>query len=222
MATAPAPAHRPFVGELLGRSDFAIISEIVEPKSKVLDLGCGEGELLAWLAENKGVEGRGVELSAAKAQRAIARGVSVYQGDIDECLADYPDHAFDYVLLSQTLQETRQPLEVLRGMLRVARHAVVAFPNFGHWSVRLSMLASGQAPKTRLFPYDWYDSPNIHFLTIQDFDALARKEGWTVERCFYLSGRRRVTLLPNLTAEVAVYLVSGAAGVPRSPESRPK
>jgi len=222
MGTATDPTHRPFVGELLGRSDFAIISEIVEPKSKVLDLGCGEGELLAWLAENKGVEGRGVELSPAKAQRAIARGVSVYQGDIDECLTDYPDHAFDYVLLSQTLQETRQPLEVLRGMLRVGRYAVVAFPNFGHWSVRLSMLASGQAPKTRLFPYDWYDSPNIHFLTIQDFDELARKEGWSVERCFYLAGRRRVTLFPNLTAEVAVYLVSGAAGNLRSPESRPK
>jgi methionine biosynthesis protein MetW len=222
MAAAPEAAHRPFVGELLGRSDFAIIGEIVEPKSKVLDLGCGEGELLAWLAENKGVEGRGVELSPAKAQRAIARGVSVYQGDIDECLTDYPDHAFDYVLLSQTLQETRQPLEVLRGMLRVGRRAVVAFPNFGHWSVRLSMLASGQAPKTRLFPYDWYDSPNIHFLTIEDFDALVRKEGWTVERCFYLAGRRRVTLFPNLTAEVAVYLVSGPAGKRPSPESRPK
>jgi methionine biosynthesis protein MetW len=216
MAAPPQPAHRPFVGELLGRSDFAIIGEIVEPKSKVLDLGCGEGELLAWLAENKGVEGRGVELSPAKAQRAIAHGVSVYQGDIDECLADYPDHAFDYVLLSQTLQETRQPLEVLRGMLRVGRHAVVAFPNFGHWSVRLSMLASGQAPKTRLFPYDWYDSPNIHFLTIEDFDALVRKEGWTVERCFYLSGRRRVTLFPNLTAEVAVYLVSGSSRIPNN------
>jgi methionine biosynthesis protein MetW len=216
MAAAPEPAHRPFVGELLGRSDFAIIGEIVEPKSKVLDLGCGEGELLAWLAEHKGVEGRGVELSPAKAQRAIAHGVSVYQGDIDECLADYPDHAFDYVLLSQTLQETRQPLEVLRGMLRVGRHAVVAFPNFGHWSVRLSMLASGQAPKTRLFPYDWYDSPNIHFLTIEDFDALVRKEGWTVERCFYLSGRRRVTLFPNLTAEVAVYLVSGSSRIPNN------
>src|SRR5882672_3356791 len=113
MAAAAEAARKPFVGELLGRGDFAIISELVEPNSKVLDLGCGEGELLAWLAENKGVEGRGVELSPAKAQRAIANGVSVYQGDIDECLADYPDNAFDYVLLSQTLQETRQPLEVL-------------------------------------------------------------------------------------------------------------
>jgi methionine biosynthesis protein MetW len=218
MAAASEAVRRPFVGELLGRSDFAIIGEIVEPGSKVLDLGCGEGELLEWLARNKGVEGRGVEISPAKAQRAIARGVSVYQGDIDECLADYPDYAFDYVLLSQTLQETRMPLDVLRGMLRVGRRAVVAFPNFGHWSVRLSMLASGRAPKNRLFPYDWFDSPNIHFLTIQDFDQLTRREGWTVERCYFLSGRRRLTILPNLLSEVAVYLVRGGpAGAGASP-----
>ena len=147
-ATAAADvARKPFVGELLGRGDFAIISELVEPNSKVLDLGCGEGELLAWLAENKGVEARGVEISATKVRRAIARGVSAYQGDIDEVLADYSDHAFDYVILSQTLQETRWPLKVMRDMLRVGRHAIVAFPNFGHWSVRLSLLFTGRDPK---------------------------------------------------------------------------
>src|SRR5438094_10462296 len=135
------------VGELLGRGDFAIISELVEPNSKVLDLGCGEGELLAWLAENKGVEARGVEISATKVRRAIARGVSAYQGDIDEVLADYSDHAFDYVILSQTLQETRWPLKVMLDMLRVSRPAIVAFPNFGNWSVRLSLLFTGRAPK---------------------------------------------------------------------------
>src|SRR5690349_25031519 len=148
MSAAVQIQRRPFVGELLGRGDFAIISELVEPDSKVLDLGCGEGELLAWLAENKGVDARGVEISAAKAQRAIARGVSAYQGDIDEVLADYPDRAFDYVILSQTLQETRHPLQVLREMLRVGRRAIVAFPNFGHWRMRASMLTHGQMPKT--------------------------------------------------------------------------
>jgi len=210
MPAAAEAARKPFVGELLGRGDFAIISELVEPNSKVLDLGCGEGELLAWLAENKGVEARGVEISATKVRRAIARGVSAYQGDIDEVLADYSDHAFDYVILSQTLQETRHPLNVLRGMLRIGRSGIVAFPNFAHWSVRLSHLWTGRAPKTDLFPHDWYDSPNIHFLTVLDFEALAEKEKWRIERRMFLSGHRQVTLFPNLMSEVAVFLFSGS------------
>src|SRR5581483_1619288 len=171
-----------FVSELLGRSDYAIIGEIVEPGSKVLDLGCGEGELLAWLARKKGVDGRGVEISGAKAQRAIAHGVSVFQCDMEEGLADYPDGTFDYVILSQTLQETRQPRQVLREMLRVGRRAIVAFPNFGHWRVRASMLCTGRAPRTKLFPYEWYESPNIHFLTVHDFEDLASREKLVIER----------------------------------------
>src|SRR6266851_2383713 len=167
--TAQATSKQAFVRELLGRSDYAIIGEIVEPNSRVLDLGCGEGELLEWLAAHKNVDARGVEISGAKVQRAIARGVSVFQSDIDEGLADYPDHAFDYVILSQTLQETRHPRKVLREMLRVGRRAIVAFPNFGHWKVRMSMLFSGKAPKTKLFPHNWYDSPNIHVLSVDDF-----------------------------------------------------
>jgi methionine biosynthesis protein MetW len=196
-----------FVGDLLGRSDYAIIGEIVEPKTKVLDLGCGEGELLEWLAANKGVEARGVELSGAKVRKAIARGVSVFQCDMDEGLADYPDQAFDYVILSQTLQETRQPRKVIREMLRVGRRAIVAFPNFGHWKMRMSMLFSGRAPRTALFPYEWYESPNIHILTVQDFEALAAMEGLVVERRYFLSGHRNMNFLPNLFAEVAVFLV---------------
>jgi methionine biosynthesis protein MetW len=196
-----------FVGELLGRSDYAIIGEIVEPNTRVLDLGCGEGELLEWLAANKGVEARGVELSGGKVQKAIARGVSVFQCDMDEGLADYPDQAFDYVILSQTLQETRQPRKVLREMLRVGRRAIVAFPNFGHWQMRISMMFSGRAPRTPLFPYEWYDSPNIHILTVEDFEALAALERLIIERRYFLSGHRRVAFLPNLLAEVAVFLV---------------
>ena len=195
------------VRDVLGRRDYAIISEIIEPGTKVLDLGCGEGELLEWLAQHKNVDARGVELSGARVQRAIARGVSVYQGDIDQGLEDYPNQAFDYVILSQTLQETRHPLKVLQEMLRVGRRIIVAFPNFGHWSVRLAHLVSGRAPRTKLFPHDWYDSPNIHFLTVDDFEELVRRQGWIVERRIFLHAQRQIATLPNLMAEVAVFLV---------------
>ena len=197
----------PFVRALLGRRDYAMIGELVEPNSKVLDLGCGEGDLLGWLAENKNVDARGVELFPAKVQRAIARGVSVYQGNMEECVADYPDHAFDYIILSQTLQEVRHPLRILTEILRVGKHAVVAFPNFGHWRVRLSHLLTGRSPKTKLFPHDWYDSPNIHFFTIEDFELLASREEWKLEKRIFLAGNGEVTWMPNLTAEVAVYLL---------------
>lgn len=194
---------------LAARPDFHVIGQIVEPGSRVLDLGCGEGELLAWLVENKRVLARGVEISAANVRKAIARGVSTYQGDIDEGLADYPDHAFDYVILSQTLQETRSPLRVLKEMLRVGRRAIISFPNFGHWFVRVSMLVSGKAPRTKLFPYSWYNSPNIHFLSVKDFEELCQEQNFPVERRYFLSGSQQVSLLPNLLAQTAVFLLGG-------------
>jgi methionine biosynthesis protein MetW len=197
--------------DIYGRSDYAIIGELVEPGTRVLDLGCGEGELLAWLRDHKNVDARGVEQVGGLAQKAIARGVSVYQGDLEGALEDYPDRAFDYVILSQTLQETRRPLDVLRGMLRIGARAIVAFPNFGHWRVRMSHLWSGRAPQTELFPHDWYDSPNIHFLTVLDFEGLAAAQGWAVERRIFLSGNREMRVMPNLMAEVAVFLVSGSS-----------
>ena len=148
-----------------------------------------------------------MEIEAAQVRKAIARGVSAYQGDIDEGLADYPDKAFDYVILSQTLQETRSPLQVLKEMLRVGRRAIVSFPNFGHWSVRRAMLFTGQAPKTKLFPYDWYNSPNIHFLSINDFEDLCRTSGFPIEKRDFLSGSTRVGTMPNLLAQTAVFLL---------------
>ena len=197
--------------EVYGRRDFAIIGELVEPGTRVLDLGCGEGELLAWLKENKNVDARGVERSGVRVQKAIAAGVSVYQGDLETALDDYPSQAFDYVILSRTLQETRDPLHVMKEMLRIGRRGIVAFPNFGHYSVRLSTLRSGRAPKTELFPYDWWDSPNIHFFTVLDFEALARRQHWNLERRIFLAGQRQVTMLPNLMAEIAVFLVSASS-----------
>lgn len=212
MAAAADLRTEQLTREALGRVDYAIIGEIIAPGSKVLDLGCGDGELLAWLKRRKRVEARGVEISGEMVRRAISRGVPVYQGDIEEALADYPDAIFDYVILSQTLQEARAPLKILREMLRVGKRAVVAFPNFGHWRVRVAHLWTGRAPQTKLFPYEWYDSPNIHFLTIIDFEMLVEKEGFRIDRRFFLADGRRVSVAPNLMAEAAVYEISGAAG----------
>ena len=205
-ATVDAPL-KAFVPEVLGREDYRIIGEIVDTGSRVLDLGCGEGELMAWLEQTKDAEARGVEISPDQVRKCLARGLSVYQGDIDQGLADYPDQAFDYVILSQTLQETQDPLAVLREMVRVGRRAIVGFPNFGHWSARLSLLWTGRAPKTGHLPYDWYNTPNIHFVTIPDFEELLRKEQLKIEKSYFLAGNRRVHWRPSLMADSAVYLI---------------
>lgn len=196
--------------EIAHRSDYAMIAEMIIPGSSVLDLGCGEGELLAWLKRHKSVRAQGVEIDPEKIGRAIARGVSAYQSDIEAGLADYPDRSFDFVILSQTLQEMRYPLRVLREMLRVGSHAIVAFPNFGHWSTRLAHLTSGRAPRTELFPYDWFESPNLHFLTIKDFGDLCDRQGWIVERKNFVRKNRKITRLPNLFAQLAVFSIRAA------------
>ena len=208
MATAEATLSS-IVPEVLGRRDYAIIEEMVAEGTSVLDLGCGEGDLLAWLVERKGVKARGVEISAEKVRKCVAHGLSVYQGDIDTGLADYPDQCFDYVVLSQTLQETHRPMNVLRQMVRVGRRVIVAFPNFGHWSVRASLSCTGRAPKTRHLPHEWYDTPNIHFVTILDFEEAAKREGLQIERAYFLRGERQVRLWPSIRADVAVYLLRG-------------
>ena len=205
--TQPAQPTSDVKAAISARQDYAMMAELVEPGSRVLDLGCGEGELLAWLKEKKDVNAQGVEIDPNKVRRAIARGVSAYQSDIERGLADYPDCTFDFVILSQTLQEMRYPLRVLREMLRVGRHVIVAFPNFGHWTTRLSHMFSGRSPRTELFPYDWYESPNLHFLTIYDFVLLCRSENWVIERQIFLRSNRQTTRLPNLLAEVGVFSI---------------
>src|SRR5690242_13244369 len=208
VTTSAKTSSRHDVGtEISARRDYAMIAELIEPGSRVLDLGCGEGELLAWLREHKRVDTQGVEIDSNKVRRAIARGVSVYQSDIEQGLTDYPDATFDFVILSQTLQEMRYPLRVLREMLRVGRQAIITFPNFGHWTTRLAHLSSGRAPRTKLFPYDWYESPNLHFLTVHDFVSLCHEQNWVVEREIFVRRNREARLLPNLLAEVAVFSI---------------
>ncbi len=201
------PRRAPLVRGVLERRDYATIGELIDPSSRVLDLGCGDGALLEWLAAHKKVDARGVELDRSLVQKAIARGASVYQGDLFESLADYPDAAFDYVILSQTLQQVSQPLSVMREMLRVGRRAIIGFPNFAYWRLRLSLLVHGRMPKTVQLPYEWHESPNIHMLTVRDFEALATAEGWTILDRIFLAGQARVRRLGNLRAEVAVYVI---------------
>lgn len=208
MTAVEAPASR-FVPDLLGRGDYQIIGEIVDDGASVLDLGCGEGELMGWLEQRRNAKARGVEISPAKVRKCVARGLSVYQGDIDRGLADYPDACFDYVVLSQTIQEAQNPPELLREMVRVGRRAIVAFPNFGHWSSRLSLMRTGRAPKTKHLPFEWYDTPNIHFVTVPDFEDLVHKVGLAIEKSYFLRGSRRVNFRPSLFADGAVYLLRG-------------
>jgi len=190
------------------RPDLAVIAANVAPGSRVLDIGCGDGELMAALRDKKGVDARGLELDADDVASAVARGLSVVQGDADTDLADYPDNSFDYAILSQTLQTTRAPDVVLEHLLRIGRHAFVSFPNFAHWRVRASLLWGGRMPVTRLLPVAWYATPNIHHVTIDDFRALLRERGITVEGAWFLSGDQRTSAtMANLLAEHAVFLL---------------
>lgn len=169
------------------RPDLQAIADIVQPGASLLDVGCGEGDLLAWLQREKSVSGRGIELSQSGVNTSIARGLSVIQGDADADLQYYPDQAYDYAVLSQTLQTLRDPKAVLEQLVRIARHAIVSVPNFGHWKNRLYLTCIGRMPVTKTLSYQWYDTPNIHFCTITDFVALCETLGLTVEKRLYLT-----------------------------------
>ncbi|KAK0340518.1 hypothetical protein LTR94_030181 [Friedmanniomyces endolithicus] len=190
------------------RPDLAIIAGHVPTGARVLDVGCGDGELMAALRDTRDVDARGLELDRGNVAAAVARGLSVIQGDADTDLAGYPDQSFDYAILSQTLQTARAPDRVLDELLRIGRHAFVSFPNFAHWRVRLSLLWGGRMPVTRLLPDTWYDTLNIHHVTVDDFRALVKERGWTIDGQWFLKGDKETTHVnANLFAEHAVFLL---------------
>ena len=198
------------------RVDHLLICEMVTPGARVIDVGCGDGALLALLASRKVVDGRGVEISRERVNACVARGLSVIQGDADRDLDDYPDNAFDFAILSLTIQATRRPRRVLDNLLRIGKRAIVSFPNFGHWQVRRQLLFTGRMPVTDNLPDTWYSSPNAHLCTIRDFSDLCRLCDATVERsvAFNRHGQQlgtwvRIPIsIHNLLGEKAVFLMT--------------
>lgn len=195
------------------RIDLQLIADMVEPGARVLDVGCGGGELLALLAREHQVDARGVELSQDGVNACVRRGLSVVQGDADKDLDDYPDDAFDYVILSQTIQATRSPKQVLQQMKRIGRRLIVSFPNFGNWKVRLQLLINGRMPVTETLGDTWYNTPNIHLCTVRDFVSLCEELNLTIDQTLAFTGTRATPIAnpgprANLLADQAMFLLS--------------
>jgi methionine biosynthesis protein MetW len=193
------------------RFDLQIIASWVEPNACVLDLGCGEGDLLFYLKSRKGVRGTGIEHNEEKVAHCIEKGLTVLQGDINAEVLDYPDDAFDYIILSQTLQQVYEPASLLRAILRIGKKAVVSFPNFSHWQVRFQLLLSGYAPVTRQLPYQWYDTPNIRVISLKDFRKFARTVGFKIlkETAISIHDRKGKTIqwMQNLRSTYGIFLI---------------
>jgi len=197
----------------LMRYDLQIIASWIEPGSKVIDLGCGEGDLLQHLIALKGVQGTGIEINEEKVARCIEKGLSVLQGDINAEVHDYPEGSFDYVILSQTLQQVYEPDHLIRAMLRIGQKGIVSFPNFSHWQIRMQLFFTGYAPVSRQLPYQWFDTPNIRVITLKDFRKFVQEVGLTVLREAAIDTHTQdrygsiVQFLPNLRATYGIFMI---------------
>ena len=211
-ACCPKPTRRLGRHEQAHRArvDYQLVESLIEPDATVLDVGCGDGELLARLRQDKRIDGRGIELEQDLVLGCVCKRLSIIQYDIERGLGSYADKSFDYAILSQTLQTTRRPDRALAELLRIAHHGFVSFPNFAHWKPRLQLLFYGRAPVTRTLPYQWYDTPNVHSLSIRDFHIFAREQGIRIVRHFYLNKRGRVRFWPNLRAGYGVFVLERA------------
>ncbi len=185
-------------------ADSAVFA-LIDSGSSVLDLGCGDGDLLLHLVQEKRVRGRGIEIDDQAVYRCVAKGLSVFHGDIDSGLQEFGNRAFDYVVLNRSLQQVRMPATVLDEALRVGGAVIVAFPNFAHWRARLQITFHGRTPVTPALPYEWYDTPNLHFLSISDFRAYCKEKSITIAKELFLNSTNAVRVLPNLLAETGIF-----------------
>ena len=184
-----------------------VISEWIEGFSSVLDLGCGDGELLSILIQEKQVHAQGIEIDEQAIHKCVAKGLSVFQQDIDTGLSEYRDKFFDYVMLSQSLQQVKNPDIVLKEALRVGKKVIVSFPNFAHYTARFQIFFGGRVPVTRALPYEWHDTPNSHFLSISDFIEYCHERSIEIEDSVFIGKNKKARVLPNLFAEIGIFLL---------------
>jgi methionine biosynthesis protein MetW len=188
--------------------EHKLIAELIKPNSTVLDLGCGDGELLAYLGKSKQINGQGIEIDEQTIYKCVARGLSVFHGDLDSGLSDYGDKSFDYVILDQTMQQVRHPDTVLQEALRVGKEVIVGFPNFVYYRARWQLAFLGKVPVTPALPFEWHDTPNLHFLSLLDFQDYCRKRKIKIIKNIFIAGNNTIKLLPNLRAETGIFLIN--------------